>query len=533
MSNKIYHGEELLDKFVKGVNTIVKAVKSTLGPKGRNYVFMKDGEVRTTKDGVTVAKDIDSLDPFESMAMSIVRNASEKTAEDAGDGTTTSTVLAGYIINEGVKYSNKGENVVQMNKDMQKACNEVVEGIEALAKDVKEDNLESIATISGNNDVEIGKYIKKAFDRVGRDGVISLEESRKSETFLEKVEGMQFNSGFTSPYFVNNNNTMSCTFENPYVLLVDGTVSNQDDIIPILQKVSEEDKPLLVIANDVTGNAASLMLENKRIGTIKICAVKAPNTGAIRKEVLEDIAVMTGATVFSQEKGMKWNKFSFDYLGKCRRSNVKKDTTAIIDGKGDADAINERLTNLQNQVDVSNSDYEVEQLQERIARFSGGVAIIHVGGNSSTEVNEKKDRMEDALHATRAAQEEGIVPGGGRALLEARKNITRDTVGAEIVYRACGHPFVQILENIGLDTMEANYKAIELSDLDAWTGYNFLTGDYDNLLELGVIDPAKVTRCALENAVSVGKLFLLTECAGITEGDDKKEPFNPLAGMMP
>jgi len=542
MNKKIEFGSEARKKLISGINKVADAVTATLGPNGRNVIYTEFGEVRSTKDGVTVAKQITNVeDPLEELGVQMIKQASIKTATNAGDGTTTSTLLAQQMINEGLSYIDKGANAVEVKRGIDAAVKEVVT---CLRKEISEDitsatQLEQIATISANNDPEIGKLIATAMEKVGREGVVTIEESKTGETYLETVEGMQFDRGYKSHYFVTNNNDMSCTLEDPFILIADRKFNQVKDLLPILESISTTGKSLLVIAEDIDGEVLSTLIVNKMRGTIKIAAVKAPDFGDRRKLLLEDMAIMTGGQVFSPEKGMKLDKFSWDWFGKARLVTITKDQTTIVDGKGDQEKIDARIEELQNQIDKSLVPFEKEKLQERLAKFIGGVAIIHVGGNSELEMKETKDRVDDALHATKAAIEEGIVPGGGAALLYAREAITKSRVeldsdiyiGKNIVYKACASPFMKILTNAGYSEGECYGLINGLSGDDTWKGYNIKSETYVDMKEAGIIDPAKVTRNAIENAASIAGLMLLTECA-IVEIKDKNDNSNN-AGMMP
>jgi chaperonin GroEL len=539
MNKKVEFGTDARKKLVSGINKVADAVTSTLGPNGRNVVYNEYGEVRSTKDGVTVAKQISNLeDPIENLGVEIIKQASIKTANNAGDGTTTSTLLAQSIINEGLSYLDKGANAVEIKRGIDQAVKEVVN---CLRKEISQDitsetQLEQIATISANNDYEIGKLIATAMEKVGREGVVTIEESKTGETYLETVEGMQFDRGYKSHYFVTNNNDMSCTLEEPFILIADKKFNQVKDLLPILEGVSGTGKSLLIIAEDIDGEALSTLIVNKMRGTLKVAAVKAPDFGDRRKLLLEDMAIMTGGTVFTPEKGMKLDKFSWDWFGSARLVTITKEQTTIVDGKGETEKIDSRIEELQAQIEKSLTPFEKEKLQERLAKFIGGVAIIHVGGNSELEMKETKDRVDDALHATKAAIEEGIVPGGGSALLYAREAITRtrmeldsDTyIGKEIVYKACAAPFMKILTNAGYSEGEC-YGLINQMGNDNWTGYNLKSETFVNMKEAGIIDPSKVTRNAIENASSVAGTVLLTEAA-IVEIKDK-DSNNEMGGM--
>ena len=550
MSKIIEFGPEGREKLVKGIDTLADAVVSTLGPNGRNVVIEKThGQVQSTKDGVTVAKHISLKDPIENLGVNLVKEASLKTADKAGDGTTTSTLLAREMIKGGLSHLNNGANAVDIKREIDKSVTEIIDNLKNnISEDISsEDQLEQVATVSANNDEEIGKLIATALDKVGDEGIVHIEESKSGETYLETVEGLQFDRGFKSPYFVTDNNTMTSTLNDVSVLIADHKFTNVKELLPILEGVAKQGKSLLIIAEDIDHEALATLIVNKQRGTLNVCAVKAPDFGDRRKLILEDIATMTGGQVFDKSKGMKLDKFSWEWFGEARTVTVGKDKTTIIDGKGEESAIESRIEELAAQVEGSSSEFEREQLQGRLAKMCGGVSIIHVGGLNETELNEKKDRVDDALHATKAAQEEGIVPGGGAALLYARQSISgvvgakNDSIGAEIVYKACGKPFEQILINAGHDSVGAQmlgrYKLVE-SGNSSWTGYNIKTDEVVDMKEAGIIDPTKVTRVALENAAAVAGTVLLTECIVVNEPVDPKNininpPAQNMMGMPP
>ena len=541
MSKTIEFGTEAREKLISGINKLADAVVSTLGPNGRNVVISKPMEMpQSTKDGVTVAKSISLKDPIENVGVQLVKQAAVKTGTQAGDGTTTSTLLAREMVKEALPHLNNKVNAVEIKRGIDAAVQEIVATIKHNGEDItSEDQLEQIATISANNDIEIGKLIATALKKVGREGTVTIEESKSNETYLEVVEGMQFERGYKSPYFVTNNSTMSAVLENPFILIVDDRLTKIKEILPLLERVSSEGKSLLIIAEDIDSEALATLVVNKMKGTLGVCAVKAPEFGDRRKLLLEDMAILTGGTVFSKEKGMKWSNFSFDWLGKARTVTVTKETTTIVDGKGSEEAIQERMEALENQIELSQSPFETEKLQDRLAKFVGGVGIIHVGGYTEAEMSEKKDRVDDALNATKAAIEEGIVPGGGVALLYAREVLDTNKIGYDIVYKACGKPFEQILTNAGLSSVDAQligkYKLLE-SGNDQWAGYDLRTEKVVDMKKEGIIDPTKVTRTALENAASVAGTILLTECTIVDDPDDKKDngidPMAMMGGMM-
>ena len=541
MSKIIEFGSQGREQLVKGIDVLADAVVSTLGPNGRNVVIEKEGESpQSTKDGVTVAKHIKSTDPVENLGIDLVREASVKTADKAGDGTTTSTLLAREMIKNGLSHLAHGENAVEIKRGIDKAVKKVTKYLrDEIAEDISnEDQLKQIATISANNDEEVGNLISTAMDKVGHDGVVHIEESKTGETYLETVEGLQFDRGYKSHYFVTNNNTMTCTLEDPYILVLNQRLTTVKELLPILEGVSSTNKSLLIIAEDIDQEALATLIVNKARGTIKVAAVKAPDFGDRRKLILEDIATITGGQVFDKDKGMKLDKFSWEWFGQARTATISKDKTTIIDGKGKEENVEQRMNEIQHQIDRSSTPFEAEKLQERLAKLAGGVAIIHVGGFTETEMNEKKDRVEDALHATKAAVEEGIVPGGGIALLNARSACIEspyDNIGAHIVYEACGKPFEQILANAGWDDKRTINVDLKLTKKKGnWNGVDVKEGNVIDLKKEGIIDPTKVTRAALENAASVAGTVLLTECVVVNDPKEKKDDqmaMNPMMGM--
>ena len=523
---KVEFGKDARKNLIKGIDILADAVVSTLGPNGRNVVIGKGilEPPQSTKDGVTVAKNIVLKETNQELGVQLVKWAAIKTADKAGDGTTTSTLLAREIIKEGLTALDNKANAVQIKRDIDKAVKNVVSSLKDMSEDIdKEDQLQQIATVSANNDSEVGKLIATAVDKVGQQGVVHIESSRTADNYIETVEGMQFARGYKSPYFVTDNNNMTSVLENPAILIVDGRLSSVKELLPILEAVGAEGKSLLIIAEDIDNEALATLIVNKMRGTLNVCAVKAPDFGDRRKVILEDIAITTGGTVFSKEKGMKLDKFSWDWFGEARVITIEKEQTTIVDGKGEVEKIEARIEEIQNQLDKAKTPYEVEQLQNRLAKFVGGVAIIHVGGFTETEMNERKDRVDDALHATKAAIEEGILPGGGVALLYAREAIkNKNSIGAEIVYKACGKPFEQILLNAGYNATDAQlfgkYKLVD-SGNDHWAGIDIDRGDVIDYKESGIMDPTKVTRLALQNAASVAGTVLLTECTIIEDKD--------------
>ena len=540
MSKKVEFGSIARKNLVKGIDILSDAVVSTLGPNGRNVVIAnEEGAPQSTKDGVTVAKSITLNDPNQELGVQLIKQAAIKTAEKAGDGTTTSTLLASGMIKAGLAALNNNENAVQIKRDIDSTVAKVVGNLKnKISEDISdEEQIQQIATISANNDEETGKLIATAIDKVGMTGVVHIEESKTGETYLETVEGLQFDRGYKSPYFVTNNNTMSSVLDNPLILIADQTITQVKELLPILESVSQQAKSLLIIAEDIDNEALATLIVNKMRGTMKVCAVKAPDFGDRRKLVLEDIAITTGGQVFSKEKGMKFDKFSWEWFGEARTVTVEKEKTTIVDGKGEVSAIEDRIENLQSQIDKATTPFEVEKLQERLAKFVGGVAIIHVGGNTETEMKEKKDRVDDALHATRAAIEEGIVPGGGVALLYASNGLKADTTGAQIVIESCAKPFNQILVNAGYDEVKGQILADQLcnSGNDTWAGFNIKTEKTVDMKKVGIIDPTKVARTALENAASIAGTVLLTECTVVKdpENEEKQPQIDPsMMGMM-
>ena len=538
MSKQIEFGAEARVKLVEGINKLSNAVTATLGPNGRNVVISKPGDFpQSTKDGVTVAKAIVLEDPIEELGVQLVKQAAVKTADNAGDGTTTSTLLASEMVKAGLKHLNNGANAVEIKRGIDKAVKSIVD---VLRNDIGEDisseeQLEQIATISANNDPEVGKLIATAMEKVGREGVVHIEESKSGETYLETVEGMQFDRGYKSHYFVTDNNTMTCTLDNPMILMADSRFTSVKELLPILEGVSNQNRSLLIVAEDIDNEALATLIVNKMRGTIKVCAVKAPDFGDRRKLILEDMSILTGGQVFSSEKGMKLDKFQWEWFGEARLVTITKDQTTIVDGKGNTDAIESRIDELQVQIEKAQSGFEQEKLQERLAKFVGGVAIIHVGGNTESEMREKKDRVDDALHATKAAIEEGVVPGGGVALLHARDVFDNDgEIGAQIVYEACSSPFKKILTNAGYEPEYMYQLMNKLTEAEYWMGYDLKADEVVNMKTSGIIDPLKVTRTALENAASVAGTILLTETVIVDKPEDDKasDPgFGSMGGM--
>ena len=525
MSKVMVFSDDARKNLQSGVNKLANAVTSTLGPNGRNVIIEQQmGNPTSTKDGVTVAKAVELEDKIENIGAQLVKQASIKTADGAGDGTTTSTLLASEIYNSGIQ-SIADYNVTEVSRGIAKATEMVVEYLEDNSREITdEDQLRQVATISANNDPEVGELIASSMDKVGREGVVTIEESRTGETYLEVVEGMQFNRGYKSIYFVTDNNSMTATLSNPQILIVDKKVTAAKELLPILEACSAQNKPLLIIADDIDGEALSTLVVNKMRGTLQVVAVKAPEFGDRKKAMMEDIATLTGGQVVSPEKGMRLDKFNVDWLGSSRKVTVGKEDTTIVDGKGDTEAIEQRVEEIKSLIDNSNSPFEKETLQDRLGRLIGGVAIVHVGGQSELEMKEKKDRVEDALHATKAALEEGILPGGGVALLNAAYKLELEEAemefgseseaqGYDILVKAISKPLQKILSNAGFSNDDIDQVALEVtSSENFWYGFNLKKDDYVDMFEEGIIDPAKVTRLALENAASVARTMLTTEC---------------------
>ncbi len=536
MAKQLVYSEDARKKMLSGVEQIAKAVKVTLGPCGRLVMLDKKyGSPTITKDGVSVAKEIELKDPFENMGAQLVREVSSKTNDVAGDGTTTATVLAYAIVREGLKAVSAGMTPIEIKRGIDKATALAVEEIKKNSRAVKgNDDITHVATISANNDPEIGKILAEAIEKVGKDGVITVEESKNMDTTVKTVEGMQFDRGYINAYFVNDRDRMECNYENPYILIHDEKISTMKDLLPLLEKVAQSGRPLVIIAEDVDGEALTTLVVNSIRGTLKCVAVKAPGFGDRRKEMLNDIAILTGGKVITKDLGLKLESATLEDLGTAKSVKIDKDNTTIVDGAGDKNAIAARVAEIKAAVEKSTSDYDKEKLKERLAKLSGGVAVIEIGAITETEMKEKKFRVEDTLAATRAALEEGIVCGGGIALIEASKvldsskaNLSGDEkVGFEIVKRALEEPIRQIADNAGVDGAVIADKA---KNEKSGTGYNAATGEWVNMMDAGIIDPAKVTRCALQNAASVAGMLLTTECA-IT---DIPEPPAPVAAPNP
>ena len=526
MAKIIKFNTESRDLLKSGVDQLADAVKVTLGPKGRNVIIEKKfGAPHITKDGVSVAKEVELEDPFENMGAQLVKEVASKTGDDAGDGTTTATVLAQSIIGVGLKNVTAGANPMDLKRGIDKAVAAVVESIKAQSEEIGDDytKIENVARISANNDEEIGKLIAEAMKTVKKEGVITVEEAKGTDTTVDVVEGMQFDRGYISPYFVNNAEKMTCEMDSPAILIYDKKISNLQDLLPVLEPVAKSGRPLLIIAEDVDSQALATLVLNSLRGSLKICAVKAPGFGDRRKEMLQDIAILTGGVVISEEVGLKLENATPEMLGRADKVTIDKEKTTIVDGAGDKEAIAQRVATIKTQIEKTTSDYDREKLQERLAKLAGGVAVLHVGAPSEVEMKEKKDRVDDALCATRAAMAEGIVPGGGVAYIraipavEALKGANDDeTIGIEIIKRAIEEPLRQIVANAG---KEGAVVVQKVKDGEGDFGYNARTDTYENFHAAGVIDPAKVTRVALENAASIAGMFLTTECVIA----DKKE----------
>jgi len=534
MAKEILYSIESRESLKKGIDKLANAVKVTLGPRGRNVVIEKKfGAPQVTKDGVTVAKEIELKDPFENMGAQLLREVASKTSDNAGDGTTTATVLAQAIINIGVKNVTAGANPMELKRGIDKAVASVVASLKKMSKEVGDDynKIEQVARVSANNDAEIGKLIAEAMKKVSKEGVITVEEAKGIETTVDVVEGMQFDRGYISPYFATNTEKMEAVYENPYILIHDKKISNMKEFLPILEATVQAGRPLVIIAEDVEGEALATLVLNKLRGSIRVIAVKAPGFGDRRKEMLEDIAILTGGTVVTEERGFKLENTTLDMLGTAEKVIVDKENTTIVNGNGKKDDINARIQQIKAQIQNTTSQYDKEKLQERLAKLSGGVAVLYIGAATEVEMKEKKDRVDDALHATRAAVEEGIVPGGGVAYIRAINDLEKlkgetedEQTGIDIIKRALEEPLRQIVSNAGLEGSVIVNKAKEGKDD---FGYNAQAEKFENLYAAGVIDPTKVSRIALENAASVASIFLTTECA-VTEIKEEK-PAMPAA----
>ncbi|MFA4052783.1 MULTISPECIES: chaperonin GroEL [Duncaniella] len=538
MAKEIKFDIKAREELKKGVDALADAVKVTLGPKGRNVIIEKKfGAPHITKDGVSVAREVELEDPFQNMGAQLVKEVASKTGDDAGDGTTTATVLAQAIINVGLKNVAAGANPMDIKRGIDRAVAVVVEGIKAQSQEVGDDfkKIEDVARISANNDEAIGHLIAEAMKKVKKEGVITVDEAKGTETTVDIVEGMQFDRGYISPYFVTNTEKMECVMESPYILIYDKKISNIKDILPVLEATAQSGRGLLIISEDVDQEALATLVVNRLRGSLKVCAVKAPGFGDRRKEMLEDIAVLTGGVVISEEKGMQLATATIDQLGRAEKITVNKENTTIVNGAGNKEAIAGRVAQIKAQIEQTTSDYDREKLQERLAKLAGGVAVLHIGAPSEVEMKEKKDRVDDALSATRAAIAEGIVPGGGVAYIRCVKSLENlkganddETTGINIVLRAIEEPLRQIVANAG---EEGAVVVQKVKDGEGDYGYNARTDTYENLLAAGVIDPAKVTRVALENAASIAGMFLTTSCVIADKKEDNPAPAMPAPGM--
>jgi chaperonin GroEL len=535
-AKELLFNTEARSKLKRGVDQLAEAVKVTLGPKGRNVVIDKKfGSPTVTKDGVTVAKEVELSDPIENMGAQMVKEVATKTSDLAGDGTTTATVLAQAIFREGLRNVTAGANPMELKRGIDRAVEAVVEQLRTISvASAGKKEIAQVGTISANNDKEIGNLIAEAMEKVGKDGVITVEEAKGLETTLETVEGMQFDRGYLSPYFVTDPEKMEAVLEDPYILIHDKKISSMKELLPLLEKTAQSGKPLLIIAEDVEGEALATLVVNKLRGTLKVCAVKAPGFGDRRKEMLRDVAVLVGGQVISEELGFKLENATLNDLGRAKRVVIDKDNTTIVDGRGKPDDIKGRIAEIRAAIEKSTSDYDREKLQERLAKLSGGVAVINVGAATETELKEKKARVEDALHATRAAVEEGIVPGGGVALIRAQSALDKikgtedEKVGVEIVRRALEEPIRMIAQNAGAEGSIVVARVKESKDKNF--GYNAATDVYEDLVKAGVIDPTKVTRTALQNAASIAGLLLTTECVVVEKKEEKGTAAAPSGG---
>ncbi len=538
MAKDIKFNIQAREELKKGVDALADAVKVTLGPKGRNVIIeRKFGAPHITKDGVTVAREVELDDAFQNMGAQLVKEVASKTGDQAGDGTTTATVLAQAIVNVGLKNVTAGANPMDLKRGIDKAVAAVVESIKEQAQEVDNDmsKIENVARISANNDEEIGRLIAEAMSKVGKDGIITVEEAKGTETSVDTVEGMQFDRGYISPYFVTNSDKMECEMDSPFILLYDKKISNLKDMLPILEATAQSGRPLLVIAEDVDNEALATLVVNRLRGSLKICAVKAPGFGDRRKEMLEDIAILTGGTVISDVKGMQLSQATLSDLGTADKVTVNKDNTTIVNGAGAKEEIEARVNQIKAQIESTTSNYDKEKLQERLAKLAGGVAVLYIGAPSEVEMKEKKDRVDDALSATRAANAEGIVPGGGVAYIRAIAKVADlkganedENTGIAIIRRAIEEPFRQIMANAGV---EAAVILQKVKDGEGDFGYNARTDEYEHFFTTGVIDPAKVTRVALENAASIAGMFLTTECVIADKKEENPAPAMPNPGM--
>ncbi len=536
MSKEIKYNIEARSLLKEGVDELTNAVKVTLGPKGRNVVMDKKfGAPQISKDGVTVAKEIELSDPYKNMGAQMVKEVASKTADQAGDGTTTATILAQSMMSVGLKNVTAGANPMDLKRGIDKAVKKVIESLQAQSKTIGDDlsKIEQVASISANNDHSIGKLIAEAMNKVKKEGVITVEEAKGTETTVEVVEGMQFDRGYISPYFITDTEKMESVMENPYILLSDKKISTMKDLMPVLEPVAQSGRPLVIIAEDIDGEALATLVVNKLRGSLKIAAVKAPGFGDRRKEMLEDIAILTGGTVVSEEKGLKLETATMELLGEAEKITIDKETTTVVNGKGEKSNIEARVKQIKVQIENTTSDYDKEKLQERLAKLSGGVAVLYIGASSEVEMKAKKDLVDDALSATRAAVEEGIIPGGGVAYIRAIESLAKlkgenedQNTGIAIVRRAIEEPLRMIVENAG---MEGSIVVQRIKEGKDDFGYNAYTDKYENLYESGVIDPTKVARVALENAASVAGMFLTTECVIVEEKQDKPD-MPPMGG---
>ena len=541
MAKDIKFDIEAREGLKRGIDALANAVKVTLGPKGRNVIISKSfGSPQVTKDGVSVAKEIELEDALENMGAQMVKEVASKTNDLAGDGTTTATVLAQAIVKEGLKNVASGANPMDLKRGIDKAVVKIVEHLAKQAKEVgsSSEKIKQVASISANNDETIGELIAQAFEKVGKEGVITVEEAKGTDTYVDVVEGMQFDRGYLSPYFVTDSEKMVAELDRPYILLYDKKISTMKDLLPVLEPVAQSGKPLLIIAEYIDGEALATLVVNKLRGTLRIAAVKAPGFGDRRKAMLEDIAILTGGTVIAEERGFTLENATIDMLGTAERVSIDKDNTTIVNGAGKSEDIKARAAQIKAQIENTTSDYDREKLQERLAKLSGGVAVLYIGAASEVEMKEKKDRVDDALHATRAAVEEGIVAGGGIALLRAKNALAKikpvnadEETGIKIILKALEAPLRTIVENAGVEGSVIVSKVLE-SSREAF-GYNAKSGQYTDMFRAGIIDPKKVTRVALENAASVAGMILTTECALVDIKDDKAAAMPPMGGGMP
>jgi len=538
MAKEIFFSDKARSGLYEGVTKLTNAVKVTMGPRGRNVLIQKSyGAPHITKDGVSVAREIELEDSLENMGAQLVKEVSSNTADEAGDGTTTATVLAHAIFKEGLRNITAGANPIEVKRGMDKSSTAIIEELKKISKEVKDKKeIAQVATISANSDETIGNLIAEAMEKVGKDGVITVEEAKGIDDDLDVVEGMQFDRGYISPYFVTNTEKMTCELEAPIILLTDSKINSLKDLVPLLEQVQQSGRPLLIIADDIEGEALSTLVLNKLKGVLNITAVKAPGFGDRKKEMLKDIAILAGATLITEELGLTLEKVTLEDLGQAARVVIDKDNTVIVDGKGDKDAVVSRVNEIKAQIETTSSEYDKEKLQERLAKLSGGVAVIKVGAATETEMKEKKDRVDDALSATKAAVDEGIVIGGGAALIKASQSVQLDlkedeAVGAEIILRAMFAPMKQIAQNAGFDAGVVADKIANSSEANL--GFNAATGEYVDMLEAGIIDPLKVARVALQNATSVASLLLTTEATVSDIPEEKTAEMPPMGGGMP